>query len=235
MDHVLKSILSSDTNAHHIRSFNNLITEHIPNIISSYGKVSTLIKPSKYSMEITNVTSSPTRPLPSNCHTFGLNYLFCIRGTVSLYKDGVLLTSTIIPLAYIPLMTGRSVLSSDRDPSPEPFTGLFISKGKCRTIPPSKSIMFNLQILSEKNGVHSLQVRSAHSDKIYRSTSTFDLLVDDMGSIVGKLPFQPVPVALRTIVVALGGTPEDLFEYIVRTAGRNYDEALFCSLKVSLL
>jgi len=235
MDYVLKSLLQSDTNVHHILSFNNLVSVYIPDIIAMYGKITTLIKTCKYTMEITDVVSSPTRPTTANCHSFGLNHLFCIRGTVTMYKDGCALSSTRIPLVYIPLMTGRSILATDRDPSPEPFSGLFVSKGKCRTIPPSKSIMYNIQILAIKNEVHTLQVRSAHGDKIYRSTSTFDMLIDDMGSIVCKLPFQPTPVPLQVLVVALGGDLTVFFDYIVRIAGLAYDEQLFCSLKVSML
>jgi hypothetical protein len=234
MDHALQLILQSDTNVHHVLSFDNLLSVHLPDIIAMYGKVTTLLKTVKYTLSITNVVSSPTRPSTSNCHQFGLNYLFCVRGTVSLLKENQVIQSAHIPLAYIPLMTGRGILSQDQELFPESFSGLFVSKGKCRTIPPSKNLLYNTQILSIKNDVHTLQVRSAHKDKIYRSTSTFDMLIDDMGNITCKLPFQPTGIPLRVLVIALGSDPKEFYDYMIRVAGKHYDESIFCALKVSL-
>ena len=235
MDGILQKVLDSDTNVHHVLSFNHLVTRHIPDIIDMYGSLTTMIKSTKFTLRIDNVISSPTRPSTTNCHTFGLNYLFCVRGRVTLYREETKLTSMTIPLVYIPMMTGRStILSNDREISPEPFSGLFISKGKCRTIPPTKTLLYNVPILLYKNGTHTLQVRSAHREKIYRSTSTFDMLIDDMGSVTCRLPFQPTAISLRVLVLALGGTLQTVSAYITRLAGSHYDEDLFHPLLVGL-
>jgi len=232
MDHILRSLLQSDTNAHHLDSFDNLVAVHIPAIVQLYGHFSTLAKTIAYSFEITEVVSSPTRPSPSNCHEFGLNHLFCVSGLITLRKQGQVISAQRLPLVYIPLMTGQGILSSDRDPDPEPFSGLFISKGKCRTIPPSKTLVYNRPLLQVKNGVHTLQVRSAHREKIYRSTSTLDMSVTDMGVIHCRVPFQTTPIQLRVLVLALGGTVEGFLHSLRKTA--NVDPAVFGPLAVSL-
>ena len=235
MDQLVAEVVSADTNAHHVLSFDNLLSVHLPDIVQGYGKVTIMVKNTRYTLQITAIRSSPTRPTTTECHTMGLNYLFCVRGTLSLLCEDVLVNTTRIPIAYIPMMTGRSVLSNERDALTEPFSGLFLSKGKCRTIPPTKSVLFNIPLLAVKNEVHTLQVRSAHSDKIFRSTSTFDMSIDDMDVLSCRLPFQPTAVTLRVLVLALGGDPEHFVALMARIAGPHYHEALFCGLRVGLV
>ena len=236
MDAILEQLLQSDTNVHHVRSFNHLLSVDIPDIIMMYGRAHTIAKDgATYTLKITDVVSTPTRPTASNCHTFGLNYLFCVNGTVTLFTNDVEVRSVRMPIMHIPMMTGRTVLTNDRDPSPEPFSGLFISKGKCRTIPPSKNVLYNTPILSTKHNVHSLQVRSTHPTKVFRSTSTFDMSIDTMDTISCRLPFLSTAVHLRTLVVSLGCDPRTFYGYLRRMAMDRYDEGRFYALRVGLV
>lgn len=200
-----------------------------------YGTTTTVLGDHTFSLKITDVTSAPTRPSARDCHTYGLNYLFCVQGCVTMYRDDVAIKSIHSPLAFIPMMTGRTILSTPRKPNAdEPFSGLFISKGKCRTIPPTKSVQYNIPIRLIRNGIHGLQVRSSHHDKIYRSTSTFDMYIDNLHSITCKLPFQPTIVHLRILVLALGGTIPDFQTSCIRIVGSSYDAALFSPMFNSL-
>ena len=236
MDSILEQILQSDTNVHHVRSFNHLISVDIPDIIAMYGRAHTIAKDgTTHTLKISDVVSTPTRPTASNCHTFGLNSLFCVNGTVTLFTNDVQVDSVRMPIMYIPMMTGRTILTNDRDASPEPFSGLFISKGKCRTIPPSKNVLYNTPILTTKHNVHSLQVRSTHPNKVFRSTSTLDMSIDAMDTISCRLPFQTTPIHLRTLVVSLGCAPRVFYGYVRRMAMRRYDEGRFYALQVGLV
>ena len=235
MDHILRRLLQSDTNAHHVLSFNHLVAKHIPDLITMYGTTTTMISDHTFSLRITDVTSAPTRPSAWDCHIYGLNYLFCVQGCITMYRDDVAIKSIHSPLAFIPMMTGRTVLSTPRKPgADEPFSGLFISKGKCRTIPPTKSLQYNIPIRLVRNGLHILQVRSSHRHKIYRSTSTFDMSIDNLGIVTCKLPFQPAGIHLRILVLALGGTIPDFQATCVRLAGSSYAVDLFSPMFTSL-
>lgn len=217
MDSVLGKILNSNTNAHHIISFDTLLKRHIPDIVRMYGTLTTMVNGKKYKLSIADVISSPTKPSTGNCHEFGLNYLFCVVGTVLIEDDdGVVIAKDRFPIAHIPMMTGRSVLNLGLDPDPETFCGIFICKGKCRTIPPTKTLLFNTQILTEKSGVYTVQVRSLHTDKIFRSTSTVDIQLDDLDIPTVKLPFQNTLIHVKILVMALGQSP-DMFTQIVKT------------------
>jgi DNA-directed RNA polymerase beta subunit len=220
---------------HHILSFNNLLTKHIPDIVGTYGHFITMVNGKKYSFNMSDVVCSPTKPSTGNCHDFGLNYLFCVTCTIEFKdEDDNLISSCRTPLAHIPLMTGRSVLCRGMDPDPEPFCGIFISKGKCRTIPPTKTVMYNTHLLSCKGNVHALQVRSSHTDKIFRSTSTIDILLSDIDTVSVRLPFQNTPIHIRIIVIALGETIDGFIEMISCIAGGHYDRSMFRPFEIAM-
>ncbi len=237
MELILERLLQSDLNAHHVISFDNLVCRHIPQIVKMYGTFTTMLENVKYTMKITDVISSPTRSTTTDCHRYGLNFLFCVRGTILLYEEGVdipIARTDSVPLVYIPMITGRSILNQGLDADPEPFSGLFISKGKCRTIPPSKTVLHNRVILSTKKGVCQLQVRSAHASKIFRSTSTIDMVIDSFGVVKCRLPFQTTPIHLRIIVMALGSTIDDFITCLQRIVGGSRSESRFRPVELSL-
>lgn len=235
MNSVLESILGKENNGHHIRSFNHLVTKLLPQIIDRYGQFTTLVGEKKYSFQISNVRSSPPRPSTTECHEYGLNHLFCVNATITVSVDNEVLEQVHVPIVHLPLMTGRSCLISTVDKDDEPFAGMFVLKGKCRTIPPTKSPVYNTMFLtSPDQDTSTIQVRSAHADKAFRSTSTMDISLDLVGVVRCKLPFMPTLVHLRVIVLALGGSITHFLDHVQRTAGDRYDPDMFRGFEIAM-
>lgn len=242
-DTILKSYLNMDLNAHHIISFNFLLEKQIKEVIAQYGKMTTLLEDVKYSMSVENVCIQPDEAHLSETHTFGQNY------TLSVVGDIVLRTETIpdaivyrmnTTIARLPLISGRTALSSSLDTDPYPFTGAFIVRGKLRTIPATKTVIWDVPIIMRKKNELFLQVRSRHPHKSFRSTSTIDFKVDHKkkpkseGVILCRLAFQKSDLHISVVVQGLGCTPEKFNNILKMFAGSKYDRRIFCRYEMSM-
>ena len=230
----LESFLATDTNRHHVDGFDHLLRHSLPEIIGVYGTFTSVLDGKKFEVRLTDVVSSPTCTTVSECYTFGLNFLVCIRARLTLYVDGAETSHATLPIAHLPAMTGRTVLAGSTYTDNEPFSGLFITKGKCRTIPPTKNIVHNTPVLTSDRKTTKIQIRSSHPGKVYRSTSTLDMAIDKLGTIRCHLPFQTSATHIRVLLLALGATHQDILGAIRRIAGSRYDAGLFYPLEVSL-
>ena len=244
-DGILKSVLGSDSNAHHVISYNNLVKHHIKNIIEQYGTLGTLLNDIKYDMHIDNISVLADEATADECHEFGLNY------TCSIVGDLVLCTSNVddsfvyrvsTTIARIPLITGRTCLSSSLDTDIYPIIGAYIIRGKLRTIPMTKSIVFDAPVLMTKKKSQFIQVRSRHPLKPYRSTSTFDIRIENNrkkttseGVVNVRLAFQTTYIHIAVVVQALGCTPAHFNTLLRLMAGGKYDKKIFCRYEMSML
>lgn len=244
---VLNRLLCSDLNMHHIISFDHLIYYHIPSILETYGTFCTMINNKRYRFSVRDIHTTPPESSTDNCYKYGLNYLFCINGTLILEEElqmdndketvrWSVCKQITCRLMYLPLMTGRSILSRELDIDHEEYTGLLICKGKCRTVPPTKTLMHNEPFFFRKGSVFRVQIRSVHFDKVFRSTSTLEVLVDTTTTIIlCKLPFQPTPIPIDVIFTALGANMTDIVMVIRRIAGSLRDVDTFRQYETMLI
>jgi DNA-directed RNA polymerase subunit B len=218
-----------DGNHHHALTYDYLLSHSLVNIVNTYGTFVTLLNNVRYKLVIHDVFSEICSPFPHICYQQGLNYTISIKASISFFIEEVLyndnwklLQTKIIDIAHIPLMTGSTNCISKLSPEEkeqikqgEPFTGVFICRGKSRTVPMVKNIKNNIPIFKEKDKYVHCQVRSIHSDKMYRSTSTVEIRLNtNTITFDCKVPFQPIPIPLYIIVIALGSTLS-LFEQLV--------------------
>ncbi len=234
---VFSSYLKRDLNAFHNESFNHLLQHHIAEIIAQYGTVVTLYPKEngcKYTMRVVDPQVHPDRLTESECHRWGLNYTFAVRGKLQLLIGGRLVKEQGAIVARVPLITGRTVLSGPPDDHTYPYRGCFILKGKLRTIPCVKRLLLNEPIFIQRSDCHVAQIRSEHRDKIHRSTSTIELVIrhtskrlEDSGTVEVRLPFQKTPSDLGLLGQALGFRPEHLADLLRPLAGVHYRRGVF--------
>ena len=239
---LLKDLLRQDNNLHHVLSFNHLLEYQISEIVTQYSNFGTLLNSVKYDVSIENITVMPDEILPGEAHHFGLNYTCSIVGDVVLRTENVddsfvyRLRTTI---ARLPLMTGRTLLSSPLQQAESyPFTGAFIVRGKLRSIPPTKSTIFDQPVLMIAKNEMSLQVRSRHPAKSFRSTSTIDFKVDTKknseGILLVRLAFQKTYVHVFLLIQALGCSAAKFCDIVKLFAGKKYDRKIFCRYELSM-
>ena len=246
LDGVLTSMCGSDENRHHLTSFNTLLEHYIPAIVVQYGKLTTLLSNRKYSITISGARAHPDQASQDDCYLFGLNLTCAITADIQLTSNDPLIppVSQRCVIARIPLMTGSTVLSSaldhQQDTSDE-VVGGFLVRGKLRTIPVTKTQISNFPIVTIKKNLYVLQVRSVHADKIFRSTSTIEFVIEknpkkaqNAGVITVRLPFQNTTVHVSVLAQAFGATPERFISLVRAMAGSKYDDRNFRSYEISM-
>ena len=224
VERVLSSLLSGNMHEHYTNAFTFLQEVSIPEIVGTYGTFTTMVEGTRYKFTISN---THVDPLCDNHHTIqdcinlGTNYLFRIVGTVTISTSAlgsetwVPVLTKVLDVAHIPMMTESTHFG---------YSGAFVCRGKLRTVPMTRTIVPNIPILRRKKGQIHCQVRSVHLDKIYRSTSTLELILHPGTNIISvKIPFQPTPISLYTIIRALGSTIGDFFAEVRLQAGSLYD------------
>jgi DNA-directed RNA polymerase beta subunit len=246
LDGILHSFFSSNSNYHHLRSFDTLLSTYIPRIVKHYGSLTTLLGNRKFTISIDNATAHADQTTPEDCFRFGLNYTCSIFANISLSCDDENIPSLSVRtnIARLPLMTGKTVLSSALDHQEsviEPIDGAFIVRGKLRTVPCTKVPLFNFGIVVEKKSVFACQVRSTHFDKIFRSTSTIEFTIEKLpkksincGVIGVKLPFQQSVIHVQVLAQAFGASANEFIELVKCIAGTKYDDRNFRSYEISM-
>ena len=243
---ILKSFLQQDPHKHHLTAFDNLLLYHIPQIVDMYGKLNTLLDGVIYSIRISNIEAHPDEARVSECIEYGLNYCCSIVGDICLQRgddvDGAVCVRTLI--CRLPMMVGPTVISCALDSINHTSTthGSFVMRGKFRTIPPIKTLLFNVPVLTHRKSSTVLQVRSSHSDKIFRSSSTLDMSISKdikrsimRGIISVKLPFQAHGVHVSILARAFGVTPPEFILLVKSFAGQRYDSMVFNVYETSIL
>lgn len=226
-----------------MHSFEHLLKFDIPAVINTYGNITTLLSGIKYNFVIENVHTSPDECDNQSAHELGLNVTVAIKGDIVLRTDEenqfVYRVRTV--LARLPLMTGRSFLSSPLDTDPYPVTGSFIVRGKSRTVPRTKAVGFDRAIVLRKKHAIYLQVRSRHPKKPFRSTSTIDFHIvlqskrpKDEGVISCRLAFQTRLVHVFVIARALGASVTQFNAIIRAFAGARYKGYIFRRYELSM-
>ena len=247
-DQCLYDLFSIDPHRHISEAYNVLLLKYIPAIIKSYGTVATLVDGKKYHLIITDVIAHKSSISIENCFEYGLSYCCSLIGTLKLVcvePDGQIreLKQVRTRICKIPMPTGPNIIDHTKnDTIPNVESGLFIINGKMRTIPATISLIFNEPFLFVKKDQYVLQIRSAHADKIYRSTSTIELSVDTNakranreGRISVKLPFQKTYIHIASLVLALGCEPHRFNKLIKSIAGKHYDYYIYRAMEISNL
>jgi DNA-directed RNA polymerase II subunit RPB2 len=250
IDNMLKQFLHRDMNGHHTVTFDFLLHHSIVNIVKTYGKFITLLNGTRYKFIIQDTFVETISPPPSVCYAHGLNYTLSVKATVLFYQENELYTNIwelqqeqIIDIAHLPLMTGDTNILSNCSKEEkeeikrgEPFSGIFICRGKSRTIPMIKGIKNNIPIYRIKDKYIHCQVRSVHSDKMYRSTSTIDVIMNMQTLRFGcKVPFQPTSIPIGIIVRALDCDQSTFVEMVYAYINNRIDDMEFYTYKISLL
>jgi DNA-directed RNA polymerase beta subunit len=118
----------------------------------------------------------------------------------------------------------------------EPIGGIFICKGKSRTIPMTKTIAPNTPIFRRRGRGIECQVRSEHADKAYRSTSTMELLLDTTTCQFScRLPFQTTALSLGAIVRALGAEQEEFCTLVEGFSKKITERMIFCRYRKGIV
>jgi len=230
---ILESFLQRDLTRFHADSFVTLLEYQLPQIIASYGKVTTMMNAKKYSMDITDVKYRRCDLTPEAAIELNTTYQVAILATVRLYCEAELVSSARFPIVKLPICTG---VFGDTDLR----TGIFIVHGKQRTLPPVKGMHFNTPLLSTKHGLKKLQLRSAHARKPFRSTSTLDLSINKaprrgIGFVECHLPFQASSTNVGTVAMALGCTPPEFNALVASYAGTDYHPGRYRQYEISIL
>lgn len=205
-----QEVLSRIGTDHHTASFNHLVHCQIRDIIALNGTASTVYKNNTYILRLCNTTVCATPTSASQCYRLGLNLTCEVQADIQLHINDQVSQQLRMTVAHIPMMTGRNTLTKDfPDDMLEPCAGFFITKGKCRTIPPTKTLLYNIPVFTRRGDVTTLQLRSSHHQKIFRATSTIEFTLNRVGCIRCKLPFHNTPFSLRVIILSLGTTIQE--------------------------
>jgi DNA-directed RNA polymerase beta subunit len=234
LDRTMSSFMKVDPHAHHVESYLFLLHTNLQNIILTYGKFTTMLDKKRYRFEITNVRAVPVNGLtPAQCYAEGTNFVLSIVGLFLLYQEEdsgqwVQRQSCDLVIANLPAMT------MDNLPG-EKIAGIFICKGKSRTIPMTKTIATNMPIFRRNGRLLECQVRSEHADKAYRSTSTIELLFDTATCLFAiRLPFQTTPIPMGVILQALGTDATTICTMVTGFAKLIKDPMILCRYKTGL-
>lgn len=243
---ILSSLLNTNLQQYHADSYNTLVERHIASIVATYGSLTTICNERRHLLKIVDVCVHPDEVTPNEAHDFGLNLSMAITGTLVLESDEFEPISARTIIARLPAMTGLTTLSSaldDIDPVRYPIGGAHVVHGKLRTVPPTKSQRFDAPLLLRRKNTYYLQVRSRHPAKIYRSTSTVDIVIaarakrpTAVGMIGVRLPFQQrVLVHIAVVVKALGCPPDEFNHLVASFAGDAYDPMIFRRYEISMV
>ena len=270
-DGILSSFLKRDLTVYHTLSFDVLMSTYIPQVVKAYSNVTTLLDGVRYSLTIKDVVCKRADHSDAQCFDYGLSRTVSVTGTVTLEKvkmvnagdaNSTLLTpegkhsqlsSVRLVIAKIPVCTGRlrtthpsfeyeQDLNDPHDGTNPLATGIFLVHGKQRTLPPVKAMLYNTPLLSKKKNVFNLQVRSAHYNKPFRSTSSIDFMIEDCvkrssqsGTVSVKLPFQSTSGFHVSILAhALGAPPAEFVALVKKMAGSAYDPVIFRQYEISI-
>jgi DNA-directed RNA polymerase subunit B len=243
-DGVARDMFGSDMNRHHLIGFNFLLEHQVKEVIAQYGTLGTLLNDVRYEIKIENVRICADEITPQQAHDFGQNYTCSVLGDIVASTPDA--PSTIVyrlstTIARLPLMTGRTMLHSPLDDEPYPIVGAFIVRGKLRTIPMTKSVIFDVPLIMIKKGEAYLQVRSRHPLKSFRSTSTIDIKVQankkksSSGGIHVRMAFQQSHIHIAVLAMSLGCEPEAFVKLIRAVSGSAYKSKVFCKFELSML
>ena len=241
-DGVLRSFLQKDQNVHHLLSFDYLVGRQVQEVVSTYGTVGTLLQDTKYAITVENITVQPDESTPVECHSYGQNYTLSVLGDIVLTTPDIpdsLVYRVKTTVARLPLMTGRTSLSSCLDVDPYPIVGAFIVRGKLRTIPVTKVVAWDVPILMIRRKEKYIQVRSRHPHKAFRSTSTVEFRMgpkkaDMEGVIVCRLAFQKSDLHVSVLAQGLGCDVGTFIRLIRQFAGTQYERHIFRRYEVSM-
>lgn len=246
LDAIRRTFLNRNLNAHVLQSFDTLVSCHLLEIISLYGRITTLLDGVKYYLKISDLKVMSDQIRPKECFTYGQNLTFAVTGVITMTSSHYEPIAVRTVIARIPLMTGQTILSSPADDyensvEDAQFGGFFIVRGKPRSIPPTKSPLHNTPLFLDHKSQFVLQVRSSHREKKFRSTSTIEFVIEKVskranncGVIGVKLPFQKVILHVAVLAAAFGVQPEEFNKMIVAFAGKKYDRRRFRSYLTSM-
>lgn len=233
---VLRTFFQSNLNLFHIRSFDAICKEHIPEIIESYGTKKTLLHDVMYTFAFSNVRISPSDITPEFAHTYSLHY------TCDIFAD-ITLSSSKHPAITKNILLAQCVLVTGSDPSSNyGLVGAFIVRGKIRTCPAIKTFLADFPLVYSDGEYTILEIRCAHRDKIYRSTSTIEFNIriqvkqpKMLGFIGCRVPFAKKDIHVVVLACCFGSTPQKFIELVKFIAGDKYIEEKFTSYEVSIL
>ena len=201
------SSLLSDLNLsdHHIHSFDDCISEWLPDIILQNGNIETIQQDAQgadeslYMFTLENYRFLKPDMPPSGAHVYNVSYVgdivVDIRETVYSKKESERLSEHAdfpyvhkdklhrdMKLCSFPIMLYSAAChfsnGSDLSYQVEPeYAGSFISRGKRRFIPLLKSMVTNypFRFYNKNKQLYIIEVRSEHLDRKHRSTSTLEL------------------------------------------------------------
>lgn len=260
MSDIRKTFLRRDSTNFHVLSFNTLLQHYIPKVIDAYSTATTLIDKVKYSIKLSDVVTHDPGFSDQDCFDFGFSRVVNICAKITLSRVDMVLedeskSNVMVPsgpevcisaadiiVAKLPVCTGRISSLAEFKQDQHKESGIFLIHGKQRTLPPIKAMIYNHALLSEKKDVIVLQVRSAHANKPFRSTSSVDFSLDKtnkksstLGTINVKLPFQTsTNLNVGVVAIALGTPILDFIRMVKHLAGPNYSLATFRIYEIAM-
>jgi DNA-directed RNA polymerase III subunit RPC2 len=217
-----------DISEYTVAEYAHLFSIGIPQQVKLYGGITTVVGNLMHQLSFDKVCTKREGPLPSQCLEFALTYNGVIYGELT-YIITNKLTGEVLMRRVEPnfLITPIPMPTSSEDFG---HTNLFIIRGKIRIIPPTKTVGMNVPLLSQSDKSTKLQVRSQHYDKLYRSTSTLELLIDHQSRKVAnanilqtRVPFLVKPIPISVIALCFGVSPDDFIDLVRSAASLNYD------------
>ena len=228
--------------------FDYLFVHSIPEIIQSYGSGSTMVGNLKHSWTLIDIVLQREGPTATQCIKFGLTLSAVVHGTLvlNIYRkdannhDNLIMSRQMknLFITLVPIPTGNHRLAFVDE---FPYTSIFILRGKCRIIPATKRACLNVVLTFVKERSTILQVRSEHRDKVFRSTSTIELFINNharaafnVNAIRVRLPFQTKPINVALLAMACGIQPIHLVNIVRVASGKYYNEHLFRPFELAL-
>ncbi len=232
---VLDTFFHSNLNDFHVKSFEFMLSQHIPQIIGTYGVLNTLLENIRYTLNFSNVKIVPSDPPASFCHIYGLHY------TCDIFVDATLSSTKHMPITKNMLLARLSLMTGVDSSSDYDLVGGFIVRGKIRTCPAVKTGLTDFPIFVSKKDCTVVQIRATHHDKIYRATSTLELNIrlnvkqsKALGFIGCRLPFAKRDIHVVVLAICLGASPQSFFQLVKFIASQHYQEEKFKSYEISI-
>jgi DNA-directed RNA polymerase II subunit RPB2 len=261
-DDIFSSVIKDvNMTEHHTLPFDDLLNIWLGRIISTYGTTSTVFGERKYNVKMSNYKFVRNDIRPSDAHTFNISYAGTIyidiheqQFTKEYIQDGKASGDPEYPwvrkdeihhnrpLCDFPIMLLSAAChiteGYDLQGQSEPeWGGGFIVKGKRRFIPMLKTLMNNYayRFYNKNKGYHLIQVRSVHLDRQHRSTSTLEVVMDDVKArrsttfhnAYVKIPFLVPVVPLTVMIQAFGWEREAFIDVTKAIMGTKWNDALF--------
>lgn len=235
---ITKSILKSNLNLYLIRSFETLLTRQLNEIINANPVANQkyegiIFFPKFHNLKVTYDDISSKFYHQKNKH-----YTCNIFVDISLHSE----IHTAVEgkhklIGRMPMMTGVDK-NFDYD-----LLGTFITRGKNRIIPASKTAITDFPIFYKSAEGTFMEFRALNRGKLYRSSSSVEISISNQknkgkffGTIDCFLPFAPnkKKIHIAVIAVCLGANITEFINLIRICAKTKYKEHIFKSYEASL-